>query len=584
MSNKLLKYPKTVEENLRFRASLLREAEDNITLQSVCKELCRRDRLFFYNVFAWTYDPRTEARHLPFITYQYQDEIIKWDALCSLAQRDNLVEKSRDMGATWIFTVNDVHDWLFQTSMMDILWGSRKEEYVDSRGDMKSIFEKIRYTLRYLPDWMLPRDFSWRKHDNHMRIKNPQTGSTLTGESTNDSFGRGDRKYRIRFDEFAFWDCDKRAWEGCADTTNCRTALSTPNGSSNHYARIRHDKSIQISIKTLHWTLHPDKSKGAYYMSDGNQIPIDDSNRAFAMWKEGIEVRSPWYDAECKRRKPDMVAQELDIDYLKSGRPYFDLKALKLQKEWRVLQRENTGDPVPYGRYVMVDIKEDNRGVRPVEGHNGWVRVFEYPQPGHLYVVSDDISEGLDKGDESFCVVRDRYTRNVVAAFNGLYKPEEVAYRSWLLERMYFNAINAPENNNHGYSVCKDLENLGSNLYYYTDQDKENSPPKRGFSTTGKTRPVMLSRLEEEIRMYSFEVRCPVLIGQCGTFVNKKGKPQADGDMLDDGVMSLAINGYVLDENPYRSSKGAASARRKSMVRKVRGKKNGGMKFSAKKG
>ena len=255
-------YPKDYDGNIEFRTKLLAKAQKDKYIQEVIKETCRQDRLYLFNVLAWTYDPRGKIKNLPFITYNYQDYAILWDAKAVNNDEDNIVEKSRDMGVSWIFVVNDFYDWLFTKEKIEIRWGSRKEDYVDKKGDMDSIFEKFRYLYQHLPSWIMPKGWNIKEHDNFMRLINPETGSSITGESTNSNFGRGGRKYRIRFDEFAFWECDSAAWSACADATNCRTALSTPNGSSSKFALLA--KSSGMNIITLHWTLHPKKNIGAY--------------------------------------------------------------------------------------------------------------------------------------------------------------------------------------------------------------------------------------------------------------------------------------------------------------------------------
>ena len=559
-------YPKEFRENLKYRLQLIRSAENNPLLQVQLKEQCRRDRLFFYNTFVWTYDPRTSFRKLPFITYPFQDDVILWDADCGINQEDSGVEKSRDMGATWMFTVNDVYDWLFTQTKIETLWGSRKEDYVDKRGDMDSIFEKIRYVVENLPVWMLPTGYNSRAHATHMRLINPATGSAIIGEATNSNFGRGGRKYRIRFDEFAFWgNEDKAAWEGAADCTNARCCISTPNGSSNKSALLLNGEIK--NVKTIHWTLHPKKTRGLYYLSNGMRVPIDDKSRAFEIWRlnrgvraeevKGGIVRSIWYDSECERRTAQGVAQELDIDYLMSGSPFFDLVAVNKQVAWKEVKLMRPGGEIRWGTYIRVNLVEHNGKVEIRESHNGWLKLFEYPRDGYQYCLGSDTSEGLPKGDESYAIIKEKTTYNVVATIQVLVPPETFAYYTWLAERFFNGADNAPENNNNGYTTALELHRYGSNLYYTKRDTVVNGSArtiiKRGWTTTSTTRPQMLNIMASNISSGLTELRDPELIAQCKTFIrNKRGKPEADGDFHDDAVLACAICDAVIEEKPYK--------------------------------
>lgn len=586
------KYPKDLHENMAFRALLIERAKHNVELQRMLKGMCAQNRLFYFNVFLFTYDPRRGfLRNVPFITYTFQDNAILWDAQKATNGEDSLYEKSRDMGCTWILVGNDLYDWLFFPEKIEIRWGSRKEDYVDKRGDMDSIFEKFRHALRNMPDWLLPEGFNWKEHDNHMRLINPETGSSITGESTNDQFGRGGRKYRIRFDEFAFWDCDDNAWKACADATNCRTALSTPNGPGNRFAQLAKDPALEKI--TLHWTLHPLKRKGAYLLKHGQKVPINlenDENAAFRCWLEhrgeaapegmkGGVVRSDWYDAECERRKDNEIAEELDIDYLRSGMPFFDLRAVARQARWTYYQRQSPAEKIPTGRHIRASLVDVDHKIECRESEHGWLRVFELPKKGAQYVLSADTAEGLAKHDEAFGVVRDKYTRNVVASFNGAYEPDAFAKKLQLVGAFYNKALTAPENNNHGYSVCSDLKQMDCNLYWTEKKLKDGKIErvKAGFTTTTVTRPQMLDQADEDLRKDACEVRDPIVLSQMETFVRNEnsGKPEADGDFLDDGVLAFAIGGQVIQEKPYKPRRTTPSSTAREAARPT----NAGFRF-----
>lgn len=244
--------------------------------------------IFYIENFGWTYNPKMSLKHFPFILFECQKRAIRELIRHIDSGRDIFIEKSREMGVSWIvFCYVAVWYWLFREGSNGLL-GSYKEKLVDDR-TIDSLFGKIDYALQNTPDWMMPNNFNFKKHRTKLKLANPENGNVITGDTMNPNFGRGSRKTYIAFDELAFWDYAKDAWESAGDATNCRIANSTPNG-YDYYAMLRESG---IDIITLHWREHPLK---------------DDE----------------WYAYECKRRTEEEIAQELDISYTKSkeGRVY----------------------------------------------------------------------------------------------------------------------------------------------------------------------------------------------------------------------------------------------------------------------
>ena len=277
-------YSKDLYENTALRFKLLSTAIKKPELRGLQWQMCRNDILYWVNCYVSTYNPRKTPSTIPFITYEYEDKLLL-DLVESIRnQKDLLIDKSRDMGVTWCVLLALTWFWQFHGEGQDFLVGSRKEQYIDVMGNMDTIIEKVRFIIRNQPKWLLPKGFDWKTHSNYMKIVNPDSKATITGEATNNNFSRGGRRRAIFFDEFAFWECDQMAWRASADSTNCRIVVSTPCGFNNQFAKLRHGGSIEV--RSLHWTLHPEKDKA-------------------------------WYDNECKRRNNDAVeiAQELDINY-----------------------------------------------------------------------------------------------------------------------------------------------------------------------------------------------------------------------------------------------------------------------------
>ena len=278
-------YSKDLYQNTKDRLLLLMTAQKKPELRAIQNQMCRNDILFWVNQYACTYNPRKSPSTIPFITYKYEDDLLLDIVDCIRNQKDILIDKSRDMGVTWCVLLAFTWFWQFQGEGYDFLCGSRKENLIDLSGDMSTLFEKIRFLIRNQPRWMMPKRFDFKTHSNYMRIINPETKSTMIGEATNSSFSRGGRYRSVFLDEFAFWEVDESAWRASADSTNCRIVVSTPHGLDNKFAELRHKDPPVIKIRSLHWTLHPEKDKA-------------------------------WSEAECQRRgDPVEIAQELDINY-----------------------------------------------------------------------------------------------------------------------------------------------------------------------------------------------------------------------------------------------------------------------------
>jgi hypothetical protein len=277
-------FPKDEVGNLKRRMELLMMCQKSDDAKVAVWKLCAEDILYWVNFFVMTYNPRKNPSTIPFITYEYEDKLIVELKEAIEKQRDILVEKSRDMGVTWCVLLVFTWFWMFRGEGFDFLVGSRKEQYIDGIGNMDTLLEKIRFIIKSTPVWMRPAGFEWKKHSNYMKLINPRTQATITGEATNANFSRSGRRRAIFFDEFSFWETDAEAWRASADSTNCRIVVSTPCGLNNQFAKLRHSGSIDV--KTLHWKLHPEKDQA-------------------------------WYENECKRRNQDKVeiAQELDINY-----------------------------------------------------------------------------------------------------------------------------------------------------------------------------------------------------------------------------------------------------------------------------
>lgn len=307
------------------------ESEENA---AALLEACRRDILFFVNAFCWVYEARSDGTReskekcLPFLTWDFQEDAILSLKSAILEGRDLLIEKSRDMGASWMCLIVFLWLWMFERDCA-LMVMSRVADLVDKPGNPDCLFAKILYVLDRLPGWMRPK---YRRTSMH--LLNEENGSVIDGEATGPDSGRGGRRMAVLLDEFAMVDKKEKGLgnsilSATRNNTNCRIFNSTPKGTDTAFYLMRESGIEKLS---LHWSMHPHKRKGLYRVNRNEEIEILDPSYSFPEnynfikepggWKG---LRSPYYDKQCERTHSRVeIAQEEDIDYLGGGDPFFD--------------------------------------------------------------------------------------------------------------------------------------------------------------------------------------------------------------------------------------------------------------------
>jgi hypothetical protein len=305
--------PKDLKANLAWRLRALCWGAASASDAAAFQAMCRVDLLFYVNGFCWTYNPRVKPSILPFITWDYQDDVLMQIKDHIVRGEDLLLEKSRDMGGTWLPLM--VMDWMGRyEDCLSFLLASRKEELVDKRGDKKTLFAKLDFNLKYQPPWFRPAiRLGTERTERHLLY--PATDSAIDGESTTGDLARGDRRTAIMLDELPFVPNGEEVMSATADATDCRIMVGTPKGRANVFYDRKTGGTTTIS---LHWSMHPTKAAG---------LEEDKDYRGGNPWGR---FTSPWYRNECVRRgNPQEIAQELDLDYHGSDFPFFGADVLE---------------------------------------------------------------------------------------------------------------------------------------------------------------------------------------------------------------------------------------------------------------
>lgn len=248
----------------------------------------------FVQDWGMTFEPRNlelgRLAFIPFVLWPKQVEYMRWLFAMWQARQRGLVEKSRDCGVSWLSAGFAVAMWLFWPGFT-VGFGSRKEELVDSRGDPKSLFEKIRTFIDALPVEFLPQGWNPKDCYAHMRVLNPENGSSIIGEA-GDNIGRGGRASIYMVDEAAFVEHQDSVDKALSQTTNCQIDISTPNGNGNAFFRKR--------------------------------MRFNNTDRVFVFdWRDDPRKDDAWYKQQLEEQDEVTVAQEIDRDYNASAEDAF---------------------------------------------------------------------------------------------------------------------------------------------------------------------------------------------------------------------------------------------------------------------
>ena len=450
--------PTDIVKNVKFRISLHRFLANNPEAQPTFLEMCDLKPQIAFNALFFTYDPRQplgkQAR--PFILRPQQSvavEALK-DAIDN--QHDLAFDKTREEGATELICKMFSLYFLLRPETY-FLVGSRKEDLVDKSvsfqngrliGPHQTLFHKIMYGLVNMPPW-IPLNINKR----HLFLQNLDNNAMIEGESTNESFGAGNRATAVLIDEAARIEPDVAQYliDNVHDTTRCAIFNSTHFrfGSAHPYNKLL--ISNKIPVIELGYETNPEKSVGLYRsprkgvvelideryyvdtypelnLSDRSTEPVnhilygslyppvlkvDDLPEKYAKtWvADGGDAtwgmpRSVWLDKEIKRgRSRTDLAQNILRIPQGSADQFFDNETVQKIKAKYVCEPYITGNVL----YDVIDKKVTNCKFMSGRRHapfKWWGKLEKgRPDQKHNYVVACDISRGTGASNSVLAVL-----------------------------------------------------------------------------------------------------------------------------------------------------------------------------------
>ena len=472
---------------------------EELSLEEIKQEIikCGRNPSYFLKNYAKITHP--EKGTIPFRTYKFQDEML--DNFRD--HRFNAIVKARQLGISTI--VAGYIAWLlsFQKDKNVLVMATK---YATASNMVK----KVKYMVSNIPDWLkLATVTVDNKHSFEL-----SNGSQLKAIATSPDAGRSEAVSLLVIDEAAHIENMDDIWTALYPTISTGgrcIALSSPNGIGNWFHRTYEDAENGQNLfrpSYLPWDVHPDHD-------------------------------TAWFENETKNLSKREIAQEYLCSFNASGDTVIDPEDIeRMHKE--------TSEPK----------------------HKSWVdRNYHIWKPYNhqgKYMLVADVARG-DGQDYSVFHVINVNTMEQVAEYQGRIEPEQFVDLLINTGKEYGNALMVVENNNIGYTVCSRIVEKGyRNLFYsnkssheYVDANSAigDSSAVVGFTTSVKTRPIIIAKLDELIRNGVIKINSARTVRELEKFIWVNGRPEAQKGYNDDLVMSLAIACWVREIAIITSSK-----------------------------
>ena len=455
---------------------------------------CASDPIYFMKKYCKIQHP--VRGKIPFHLFPFQEETL----VDFKDHRYNIILKSRQTGISTLTAGFSLWKMLFNQDY-NVLVIATKQEVA------KNLVTKVRVMNQYLPSWLKLETVE----DNKLSLRYAN-GSQIKATSAAGDAGRSEALSLLVFDEAAFIDKIEEIWvsaQSTLSTGGSAIILSTPNGVGNFFHKTwvgSEEGTNGFNNIRLHWSVHPERDQD-------------------------------WRDEQETLLGPKGAAQECDCDFVSSGDSVIDPQLLQFYKDTYVQ------DPIEKG------------------GFDGNLWKWQYPDYTKSYIVVADVARG-DSSDYSACHVIDIEASEQVAEYKGKLDTKDFGNFLVSLSTDYNNALLVIENANIGWACIQQvIDRNYSNLYYtnkdlkYVDTENQFSNKYRaqdrnqvaGFSTTSRTRPLIISKLEEYIRDKSITIRSVRTIDELFTFIWNNGRAEAMRGYNDDLTMSLAISLWVRD-------------------------------------
>jgi hypothetical protein len=245
-------------------------------------------------------------------------------------------------------------------------------------------------------------------------------------------------------------------------------------------------------------------------------------NQKLPIWSQVVSLESK----RLKQWESAFKANFMLIPMINISAPVFDLDLLDSLKPKKPIKIDTQYPEL----YIFEELEKD---------------ATNKPKPYFNLCLGSDTSLGNPWGDYATIVVRDRQGR-LMATYRGHIKPDLLV---WVYQRLFelgYRGVLAPENNNTGIATINKARDTYLVNYLYVektlDKISEKSRKTYGWNTNGKTKPLMISELDEAIRLWHITEFDERSLAELRSYAyGQNGEMEALAPNHDDMVMAEAI-------------------------------------------
>ncbi len=462
------------------------------TKQDVHREIlrCGKDCTYFIDNYIKISHPLKGV--IPFKLYEYQKNVLEDYG----DYRFNIILKARQLGISTLTSAYIAWLMIFHRGKNVMVIATKFKVACN-------LVKKVKFMIKNTPSWLRIADI---RIDNEASFE-LDNDSWIKASSTSNDAGRSEALSLLVIDEAAHVKDMEDVWTATYSTiaTGGRCiALSSPNGVDNWFYKTYVSAEAQENdfnpIKLL-WNVHPDRDQ-------------------------------EWFDKESRNMSQKQINQELLCSFNMSGDSFIQVEDLQRIEQMCIEPKFKIG----FDRNIWV-----------------WK---EY-EAGKTYILSGDVARGDGKDFSTFhvfCVD----TMEIVAEYQGKVAPDMFSEIVYEIGVRYNKCLIVIENNSIGmYVLDKLIDKKYPNIYYTSKNDSnfldeyerlvETDSAVPGFTTSLKSRPMIMAKFEEFVRNKVIKIYSKRLLAEMRTFVWRGARPEAARGKNDDLVMACAIGCWVKD-------------------------------------